>query len=407
MRISFGNRSVTATASKSATSGAGLQRKAKVGGLLFCSIFIVIGLVVTNFTFVKPYRLQKAAKNWVTVDAVVLDSNVRSHSSDDGTTYSVYISYEYRCNDQIYHGDRYNFTGGSSSGHGAKRSVVKKYPKGKKFKLYIDPDDMRESVILRDVGKKLYIWLFPLIFTFVGGIMFIALLKGSAAGNRTGRYSRTARKKRGKSFDASSLETVFKPATGHLKRILGIAFFALFWNGIVSVFVVQIVKDWQRGGKPIGSTLFISIFVAVGIGTIVAVLFNILRVFNPTIKIQNASCVLFPGAEEDISFDISGNIARLQSFTVTLVGEEQATYRRGTDTVTDTNEFFSSTLYKADSFNVARRDEFKIVIPKAAMHSFKSSNNKIVWKLKVHGDVPRWPDVTEDYILNVNPKEVC
>ncbi|MCK5529530.1 MAG: DUF3592 domain-containing protein, partial [Kiritimatiellae bacterium] len=400
-------RATTASAKKSVTAGASSGKSTKIFIGLFCSIFIIIGLVVTNFTFVKPFRLQQAAKTWVEVDAVVLDSKVRSHSSDDGTTYSVYIAYKYRCNEQTYHGDRYKFTSGSSSGHGGKASVVRKYPKGKKFKLYIDPDDVRKSVVKRNAGNALYLGLLPLIFTLVGGIILIVALSGKMEVHSSGRYSRATRKKRGKRFDASSLETVFEPASGHAKRISGILFFALLWNGIVSVFVVDIVKDWMRGAKPIGSTFFISIFVIIGMGAIVALIFNILRIFNPTIKIQTPPSIFYPGAEEDIAFSISGNIARLEALTVSLIGEEHATYRRGTDTVTDTREFFKKVLYSTERFQIARRDEFQLVIPKAAMHSFKSSNNKIVWKLKVHGDVPHWPDVTENYILNVNPKEVC
>jgi hypothetical protein len=41
------------------------------------------------------------------------------------------------------------------------------------------------------------------------------------------------------------------------------------------------------------------------------------------------------------------------------------------------------------------------------MHSFESSHNKIIWKVKLHGDIPRWPDVSETYTLNIVPKELC
>ena len=400
-------RATTAGASKSVTAGASSGKSTKIFIGLFCSIFIVIGIVVTNFTFVKPFRLQQAAKTWIQVDAVVLDSKVRSHSSDDGTTYSVYVAYKYSFHGDTYHGDRYSFTSGSSSGHDGKATVVRKYPTGRKFNVYMDPDNVQESVIQRDAGYMLYLGLLPLLFTFVGGVILIAALRGKMGVRTSGRYSRATRKKRGKRFDAASLETVFKPSSGHLGRIVGTTFFALFWNGIISIFVVQVVKDWMRGAKPIGSTLFISIFVAIGIGAIVALIFNILRIFNPKIEIQTPPAIFYPGAEEDIAFTISGNIARLKALTISLIGEEHATYRRGTDTVTDTREFFKKVLYSTERFQTARRDEFKLSIPQSAMHSFKSSNNKIVWKLKVHGDVPRWPDVSEDYVLNVNPKEVC
>ena len=35
------------------------------------------------------------------------------------------------------------------------------------------------------------------------------------------------------------------------------------------------------------------------------------------------------------------------------------------------------------------------------MHSFTAPHNKIEWKVKLHGDIRRWPDVRDEYELNV------
>ena len=40
------------------------------------------------------------------------------------------------------------------------------------------------------------------------------------------------------------------------------------------------------------------------------------------------------------------------------------------------------------------------------MHSFEADNNKIVWMIKLHADVPRWPDVKQDYKITVCPKPI-
>jgi hypothetical protein len=37
------------------------------------------------------------------------------------------------------------------------------------------------------------------------------------------------------------------------------------------------------------------------------------------------------------------------------------------------------------------------------MHSFTASNNRIVWTLKLSGEIPRWPDVTESVEIEVTP----
>jgi hypothetical protein len=252
----------------------------------------------------------------------------------------------------------------------------------------------------------LYLGLLPLIFSVVGFAILIAVIKGKSGTRRRRRRARTSKSFQRTTTDPSELETVFKPSSGHAKRIISTACFALFWNGIVSVFVVQVVKEWLGGAKPIGTTLFMSIFVAVGIGFVIAVIYNILRVFNPTLTIESSACVLAPGISEDISFRIAGNIQRVKDLNIILVGEEKATYRRGTDTHTDTSCFFSSTLFESSRSRITRKGSFELSIPESTMHSFASSNNKIIWSLKVHGDVPKWPDMKEMFTLNVIPKEL-
>jgi hypothetical protein len=37
------------------------------------------------------------------------------------------------------------------------------------------------------------------------------------------------------------------------------------------------------------------------------------------------------------------------------------------------------------------------------MHSFSGGNNRIVWTLKLAGEIPQWPDVTESVEIEVTP----
>ena len=38
--------------------------------------------------------------------------------------------------------------------------------------------------------------------------------------------------------------------------------------------------------------------------------------------------------------------------------------------------------------------------------SFAGSNNKIVWEIKLHGDIQRWPDVDDSFPLVVLPHQI-
>ena len=45
----------------------------------------------------------------------------------------------------------------------------------------------------------------------------------------------------------------------------------------------------------------------------------------------------------------------------------------------------------------------RVTIPEDTMHSFEFGNTKVVWSLKVTGDVPSWPDVDEEFDFVVRP----
>ena len=50
-----------------------------------------------------------------------------------------------------------------------------------------------------------------------------------------------------------------------------------------------------------------------------------------------------------------------------------------------------------------QRGSTGVEIPEDTMHSFTSANNAIVWSLFVHGDIARWPDVSETFEIEVRP----
>ncbi|HVR35856.1 MAG TPA: DUF3592 domain-containing protein, partial [Methylomirabilota bacterium] len=134
----------------------------------FFSFFLLIGGVVFVFMFVRPVLGILDARNWVETPCVVESSQVRSHSSDDGTTYSVDILYRYEVNGREYKSNRYHFMGGSSSGWGAKRAIVREHPPGRETVCYVNPRDSTEAVLERGFTHDLWFGLIPLVFVGVG-----------------------------------------------------------------------------------------------------------------------------------------------------------------------------------------------------------------------------------------------
>jgi hypothetical protein len=43
-------------------------------------------------------------------------------------------------------------------------------------------------------------------------------------------------------------------------------------------------------------------------------------------------------------------------------------------------------------------------IPDDTMHTFTADNNKIIWTIKMKGQINRWPDIDESFDITVTPR---
>jgi hypothetical protein len=89
---------------------------------------------------------------------------------------------------------------------------------------------------------------------------------------------------------------------------------------------------------------------------------------------------------------------------IVLEGREEARYRRGTDTHTDRETFLSLPIVDtAQSFEIEDGGSASFAVPADTVPSFRADNNKIVWSLKIHCDLPNWPDTDDEYEVVVHP----
>ena len=84
-------------------------------------------------------------------------------------------------------------------------------------------------------------------------------------------------------------------------------------------------------------------------------------------------------------------------------GREEATYTRGTTTSTDRETFALIRLIDTEIPSKFSTGRATLHIPPDTMHSFNAPRNKITWLVKIHGQIPRWPDVDADFTLTVLP----
>jgi hypothetical protein len=111
------------------------------------------------------------------------------------------------------------------------------------------------------------------------------------------------------------------------------------------------------------------------------------------------------GGSARLSWEMVGSAGRVRTLTVTLEGREEAEYRRGTRTETARSRFYRIELAREQGRAAIRAGGLTVKLPAGSMHSLKARHNKIIWSLKVTGEISRWPDVAEEFPFEVLPAE--
>ncbi len=395
--------------SASGDGGGGLKGRLMLAG--FFMIFFLAGAVV-GFAFFFPALVDAfTADDWRATPCTILSSRVKTHDSSDGDTYSVDILYTYTIGGVAYRSNRYGFMGGSSSGYKGKRKIVDRYPPGAEAVCYVNPVDPSEAVLSTALGGMIWFALIPLVFMVVGGggVLYALFAKAERTPTYPGRrpaggISSGARPGISASTRRSPAGTqVLAPKTSVRGKIIGTLFVAVFWNGITSVFVVLAIRGWMDGEGSIFLTLFMVPFVLVGLFLIVGFFHSLMAAFNPRVTITLHSDALRLGDEVKLHWAFTGNPRKIQRFTLTLTGTESATYIRGTDRTTDHHTFHETNIVEHTDTAYIRRGYARLKIPRESMHSFESDNNAVTWGVRVHCDVPNWPDTKDEYPIDIGP----
>lgn len=380
------------------------SEETKMGGLLGCGFFGLFAAAGVGMfaAMVVPKAIEYLAmQSWQEVPAEVIWSRVRSHSSDDGTTYSADVFYRYDFEGKEYRSNRRGLIGGSSSGRSGKQEFVRQHPPGKSVVCYVDPDQPWRATLERKLGWWALFALFPVPFAAIGlgGLWWTFF--GSKA------KERKARSGSGKT-EAAPEDPGLVTKSGSVGRrvlhVFGALALAAFWNGIVSVFVWQVREGWQKGESPWFLTLFMIPFVLVGLGLIAHVFYRIFAIFSPRYRVAIDQRRLPPGGKTVLSWEREGGGGTPRRLSLWLIGREEATYRRGTNTTTDTAIFHETPLFETEDRMTMPTGRVEVKVPGDAVPSFRGQHNKVRWFVLLLADVPGRPDVRDEYEIEVRPQ---
>jgi hypothetical protein len=361
---------------------------------LFFLPFFLVGAGLFYGFGVRPALQILDAQKWEPTPCVVESSAVRSHSGDS-TTYSVEISYRYVFKDRPYTSTRYHFsTSTSSGGRKGKQAIVARYPPGTAAICYINPRAPHEAVIDRGWQWELLIFgSFALIFLLVGGLGMLFAGRLNHSKNPVATVPKNEPQRDGPG--------VLKPKYTPVAKFVGLLIAAVVWNGFIGVFIYLVFFSDEKA--PLFAKIIVSLLALVGGGIIFAACTSFLALFNPRIRVTAQSTTVALGGELHLSWKVSGRTGTLSKLRLVFEGREEATYKRGTSTSTDTQVFAEICAFESADREFLVQGSARIVVPANLMHTFEAGRNKVLWRLKVQGEIPRWPDVADEYPITVLP----
>lgn len=377
--------------SQKATSGRG--QKFMVG---FGLLFIAIGGAVFIPMALVPSIRSAASTSWRETPCTIVSSSMRSWSTDDGTSYRADVLYEYRVDDRSWRSNRVEFFGFLSTGYADAREILDRYPDRASATCWVNPRVPSKSVLERQFRFKHLLGLIPLVF----------ILAGWGVANYGWKQMRVRKAAEEKTMEEASEDDsprFLKPQVGPVGKVGGSLFFALFWNGIVSIFVWQAWKGWEQGNPDWFLTIFLVPFVLVGLASFGFVGHFLLALANPRPRLTLTPGQPRLGGELRLEWRFAGRSSRLASLRIFLEGREEATYQRGTDTITEREVFATFDLANTQNDWEIPQGAIELTVPSDSMHSFEADANKIIWEIKVEGEIARWPDIGQNFPITIRP----
>lgn len=387
---------------------------------LFGMVFFCAGVGVLIFTLLIPWLSSRASQNWSEVPCKIVASRVEIHRGDESTSYSVEAKYTYEVDQQTFTSQRYDFNATKRSRRKCKE-IVDQLPAGKETVCFVDPHDPQSAVLNREFLMSWMTLVFGLIFSTVGAFVAIGL---PMFANRPNKIKKAISSSSG-SATAHGLQSTdrissglyeedledqqwdvpqrLKPSTTKVGTLAGIIFFALFWNGIVSVFLWNGIAGFDLGFFSIFMLLFMIPFVLVGLLLIFGVVISFLSLFNPVFEIAMSTGAITRGDTVDVAWEIKGNANRIRRLRIAAAGTESAQYQQGTSTYTDNSEFGMITIADTTDAQEISFGSVAVTIPADAMHTFADQHNKVTWAIHLRAEIAKFPDVFQKHNFRVKP----
>ena len=388
---------------------------------LFGGLFICAGVFGLACLYYEPVSTYLSLQSWEETPCTITRSRIKKPQNRPYVNIHFKYTYEnkkYTSTKYTYHLVRYS--------QAKANEIINAYAVGAKTKCYVNPKNPAKAVLNREFTDNTSdVFQLYILFIIVGCcIMVFGTLTASSptteeeypeeADDNTIRHKYTSGENRILESEASDLEqniinpdekVVLVSNNSPLLLFIGLMIFGLIWNGIISVFVWEIAADMLKGKFEILKSLFLTPFLCVGVGIILGAIYYLLASFNPTPKVTIIPSATPVGGVSTISWKFEKSATCFRKFKIILAGEESATYQQGTSSTTEKHIFYSRVLIETDDSDFIQSGDCNLEIPPNTVPTWEGGNNAINWKILIQGDIPRWPDLNDEYEISVLSSE--
>jgi len=203
---------------------------------------------------------------------------------------------------------------------------------------------------------------------------------------------------------ASGEPVALKPQVTPLGKFIGMLLFALLWDGVIGVFVYVTFFSPNHASAPFLAKAFVGVFALIGLVIAGGAIGSFLALFNPRVRLTARTGAVPLGGEFQFQWSLAGRTEKLRKIRIVLEGREETVRRHGKHTETATQVFAEIPVVETSDHEILAEGQGRVVIPPGLMHTLNGRHNRILWRLRVRGEIPHWPDLVEDYPVIVLPR---
>ena len=135
-------------------------------------------------------------------------------------------------------------------------------------------------------------------------------------------------------------------------QLLATTIFCLFWNSLVATLIWWAIQDFRNDRPDWYLVALVIPFGAFGIGLIFYLVKALFRAtaIGPT-SLEISELPLYPGHDCQVFLTQAGRLS-VKSMRVTLVCEEEVTFRQGTDTRTERRRVYEQQVFESTNFEI-------------------------------------------------------